>query len=322
MTDFFDKLYYAVTDKNKLLKSIHFYSYLRFSIRVIANLILPLYFLLTGFNKKFSLKKLTNKKESTSQIIVSITTFPPRIKRIWLTIETILRQKDKPDKIMLWLSKDEFKNKDVLPNRLTRLEKRGLEIRFCEGNLLPHKKYFYAFKEFPNDILITVDDDVFYNSKLISYLLSSHIKYPENVICNRSMKVMVEKGEISDYKIWKLKCMENVPAEDIFPVGIGGVLYPPGSLHPMVLQNEIFMQICAKADDIWLFMMGKLNNIMAVKTEYNSFYLPVINFKNITLANDNINSGYNDIQFKALRRFIIETQQKDPVEKLLKSHNS
>jgi len=321
MTDFFDKFYSSITDKNKLLKSVHFYSLLRFSIRIIANILLPIYYVLTRRSKEFRLTNLQNDTGIEPKIIVSLTSFPPRIKKIWLTIETLLRQKDKPDRIILWLSVDEFCNRTFLPKTLTRLEKRGLEIRFCEGNLLPHKKYYYAIKEFPADIIITVDDDVLYNSKLITYLLESHNKFPECMICNRSLKVNVEKDKILSYKTWKLNCIANVPAEDIFPVGIGGVLYPPSSLHTMVLQNEVFMQVCAKADDIWLFMLGKLNNKMAVQTEYNSFYLPIINFKNITLSNDNIDSGKNDIQFKALRSYIIETRQIDPIEKLLKYNN-
>ena len=40
-------------------------------------------------------------------------------------------------------------------------QKRGLTIRFCE-DLKAHKKYYYAFKEYPDDIVITVDDDVIY----------------------------------------------------------------------------------------------------------------------------------------------------------------
>ena len=108
MTDFFDKFYSSITDKNKLLKSVHFYSLLRFSIRIIANILLPIYYVLTRRSKEFRLTNLQNDTGIEPKIIVSLTSFPPRIKKIWLTIETLLRQKDKPDRIILWLSVDEF----------------------------------------------------------------------------------------------------------------------------------------------------------------------------------------------------------------------
>ena len=53
--------------------------------------------------------------------------------------------------------------------------KKGLEIKYIK-DLKSHKKYFYAFKEFYNEIFITFDEDIFYNKNTISSLINTNKK--------------------------------------------------------------------------------------------------------------------------------------------------
>ncbi len=41
-------------------------------------------------------------------VVISLTTIPSRLDKAWLTIESLLRQSKKPNKIILWLAEDEF----------------------------------------------------------------------------------------------------------------------------------------------------------------------------------------------------------------------
>ena len=63
--------------------------------------------------------------------------------------------------VILWLSKEQFPDRSFIPNSLLSLEKRGLIIELCEGDLRSHKKYYYALRQYPNDIIITIDDMLF-----------------------------------------------------------------------------------------------------------------------------------------------------------------
>ena len=153
MVNVFDKLYSSIENKNTILQKIKFYSLLRFSIRVIANIIIPIYFTCTKHNKKYRLK---NVETEGNRIIVSLTSFPARINNLWLVIETIFRQTVKPDMIILWLSKEQFSNIDSLPKRLLKQRERGLKIELRDGDLRSHKKYYYTVQEYPNDIMITI----------------------------------------------------------------------------------------------------------------------------------------------------------------------
>jgi hypothetical protein len=65
---------------------------------------------------------------TNSNIIVSLTSFPPRIAKIHITINSLLAQTVKADKIVLYLNKDEFKNWKI-PEELQKCIDNGLEIR-------------------------------------------------------------------------------------------------------------------------------------------------------------------------------------------------
>lgn len=315
MVDFFDNLYFSVIDKNKFLLRIKFYSFLRFSIRILANLIIPIYFLSTHKNNRYALK---NSNKSTGRIIVSLTTFPLRISKVWLVVESILRQSHQPDKIILWLSKEQFATLEMLPSRLLKMQDRGLEVRLCEGDLRSHKKYFYSFKEYANDIIVTVDDDVIYNSKIISELYNTYLLHPNAVCCNLAVDILVEDKIVLPYIEWKYTKSILTPSYSLLPIGVGGVLYPPKLLCKDVLNVELFKENCFLADDIWLNVMCRMNNTPVVKTKLNSFFLPVFYVNNVALNSINDTLGRNDIQLANVRNYYLVNYKYDILEKLLK----
>lgn len=247
------------------------------------------------------------------KIIVSLTSFPARIGSVWLTIETMLRQSVKPQHIILWLSREQFPSKAGLPNNLVSLEKRGLRIELVDGDIKSHKKYYYSFIEHPDDFIITIDDDVFYNTKLVEILWKTHLQYPDCICCNESHFIsFTSNKQLMPYKNWVHNYhLDLVPSKNLCPIGIGGVLYPPKSLSQMVTDQEIFMRLCPKADDIWLKVMSLINRSNVVQTPYHSRFMPVKILHNQTLSSSNIGSG-NDSQIQSLRCFFIDRFNLDP----------
>lgn len=53
-------------------------------------------------------------------------------------------QSMKPDRVILWLAKDEFENFEF-PESIREFQKVGLEIRYCD-NLFGHKRYYKWLK--------------------------------------------------------------------------------------------------------------------------------------------------------------------------------
>lgn len=260
------------------------------------NIVLPLYY------KWLPSDSIgTTKEVKDHEIIVSLTTIPSRINIVPVCIESLLRQRYKPNRIILWLSETEL-NEKKLPDSLLKLKDRGLEIRFCK-DIRSHTKYFYALKENPDAILVTVDDDIFYPSNMLKVLINIHKMYPEYIICNRAHKILFDDDKnIKKYSEW---CWESPgfqgPSHSLLQTGVYGVLYPPKSLNEEVLNKEKFLKLCPKADDIWLKIMAVLNGTMVMKVKPRSRNFIIINGTQTENLNSyNVTEGGNDQQLKNL----------------------
>ena len=176
---------YSFESNITIIKALKLPSIVRFGIKIIANFILPKYFRITTKDQRYKLLE-TNRDR---KIIVSLTSFPARIDKVWLVIETLLRQSIKPDKIILWLSSEQFRSLNSLPEVLLSQQSRGLEITFVSEDLRSHKKYFYVFQSNPKDTVITVDDDVFYDTKTIENLINLNSQFPNCVCIQRGWQI-------------------------------------------------------------------------------------------------------------------------------------
>lgn len=315
IVDGFDYTYSSIEGPYIFFKRIRFYSLLRLLIRLTANLVIPFYFDLTRGNSDF---RLGSNKKTSNRIVVSLTSFPVRINRIWLVIETILRQTQKPDKIILWLSNEQFPSLDLLPQKLLKQRDRGLEIELRDSDLLSHKKYYYTLREFPDDIMITFDDDIFYPTSTIEELMEWHKIFPDAVIARYGSKIRVVDHEIAPYKSWEQSNNQEFPGFQFFFGSGGGVLFPVHTLPEDTLNKDIFMNTCLYADDIWLNTMCRLNNrkIFKMNTSQCSL-LPVINKNNISLYSKNLDENRNDIQLRNVRDHFILNRGIDPYLEIL-----
>lgn len=234
--------------------------------KLIINFFYPVFHF---FDKKYGL-------DDNSNIIISITSFPKRINTVWITIATLLNQKKiKPRKIVLWLAQEQFCN-CRLPYKLTRLCKRGLEIRFCD-DLKSHKKYYYTMKEFGNEyFIITCDDDIFYPENLVEGLINGSRKHPNVVICNWAHKITFDNEyQFNKYSLWTNS--KNELGIDIIPIGCCGVLYPPKCINREVFNKEKIEHVSLYTDDLWLKCMEVKENILAINVNQND----IIFFNNI-----------------------------------------
>ena len=235
-------------------------------------------------------------------IIISLTTFPKRINNLWKVIETLMHQNsEKKICIELWLSKEEFKDGKI-PFKLKKLERKGLNIIFVNGNLKPHKKYYYAFQKHPENIIITVDDDVLYPLSIVHTLVQAQKDVPHCICCNRGrMMSRNVKGEVENYSKWKLLSLstKRTISPDILPTGIGGVLYPPHSYDLSIFDEPAIKSTCLLGDDLWLNFMCRLNGFSVVHTCNKINLYSIISSQKQALFKTNIEFG-NTEQIKKI----------------------
>lgn len=314
MNNFFVRKYSSIKDSYFYLKKLKVYAIQRLLIRTLANVMVPIWFVLS----RVVYKKKLNEEKRDKQIIISLTTFPVRINRIWIVIECMLRQSVAPDRIILWLSKNQFNGESSLPKSLRKLQNRGLEIVFCDGDIRSHKKYYYSFKNFPKDFIITIDDDFIYSSFLIEELMTTHQNNPGLICCNRAVRIKIRNNVIMPYNQWKFEYSNTEPSFELFFTSGGGTLFPGYCLHQEVLNAKVFLDICKYADDVWLNLMAQMNHTKIIKT-YSKYdiVIPLFYINNLKLSSFNVDESLNDKQLNDVRRHYKERLSSDPFNTLL-----
>lgn len=269
--------------RNLKEKNRWYWSYVYKINKLLLNLLYP--FSQRG-KKEFGL-------DESSKIIVSLTTFPARIENVWITIASLLNQTMKPRKIILWLAEEQFQDKQ-LPKSLIRMQKRGLEIRYCD-DLKPHKKYYYTMQEYPDYYVITADDDIFYPENHIENLWSGHERYTKAVVCNWSHQILFGgDGTFGKYDEWPDE-HETVPSYGILAVGCNGVLYPPGALSAKVFSKEEIIKYALMTDDLWLKCMSVLAGYKTVNcSETSLIYYNILGAKKSGLWKKNTGENSNN----------------------------
>ena len=210
--------------------------------------------------KEIKSSGVTESKRDT-QLIVSLTSFPARIKTIHITISTLLTQSLKPDKLILWLAREQFPNGEAdLTEELLDLRRFGLEIKWCE-DLKSYKKLVPALKEFPNDIIVTADDDLYYSETWLESLYNAYLKNPENIYVKRATRLDIENNRIKPLKRNKRfnKDFDKKSHYNMILSG-SGCLFPPNSLYKDMLDEELFLSLLPTHDDVFTWAMLVMND--------------------------------------------------------------
>lgn len=277
----------------QLLKSKH-----------IVNLFLEFYYHICSMIRKTT--GITIEKRNPL-LIVSLTTIPSRISRVYLAIESLLQQSIKPDYIILWLkenesSKEWLKSNNRTAKKLLNLKNRGLKIKFCK-DLRSYTKILYTLKQYPEAIVVSADDDLYYPKNWLKELYDSYSKNPEYVHCHVAYFMKkASKNSLLSYNQWLLP-HDNFqgPSNNIFPLTGTGCLFPPGSLHPEVFNEKVFLDISPYHDDAWFKAMTILNGVPSKTVKPISKLLEIVRGTGTqTLAHINVNQNQFDPQVEAI----------------------
>lgn len=210
----------------------------------------------------------TNKE---ADVIVSLTSYGRRVASgvVCYSIYSILRQTLQPKQIILWLTTGEWDDMS-LPDKVKRLKDYGIEIRYCE-NMRSYTKLIPTMLQYPNNTIITIDDDILYPRTLIEELNKTHAIYPQAIIASYMRKPNLNDGKFLPYVTWKLD-KPSSPTKNSLPLGVGGCLYPPSSLKREMLDYYLAKSICPLADDLWFWAAGLAVGTQkyALKDKYES----------------------------------------------------
>lgn len=257
--------------------------------------------------KKHTYEEMLNFR--SHDITVSLTSHPGRIEYVYNVIENIAQQTLKPKRVLLWLSKQQFPNGEAdLPQSLLECEKREeVQIKWCNDDLRSHKKYYYTMLEYPDDLIITVDDDLVYPKDMIFSLYQSYLSFPR---CISGMRVHVigadkKNKKILEYSKWIKQFDRDIlmPSKQFFATTGAGCLFPPGSLDERVFNKDKIKELCPLADDIWINFMALAKGVETV-CAVNNFSLNYCAPQDDSLFWINVNQNKNEEQYEAVRNWL------------------
>ena len=205
-------------------------------------------------------------------IIVSLTSIQSKLDDASLTIQSLLAQNVKADKVVLWLSKEPHLLDDgvqEVPESIKSLEKDGLEVKWTKNTgsyrkLIPTAKLMNR----ENCLIVTADDDVIYPEHWLKGLVEEYNKNEGCVICYRgrimskstALNKWLTNKKLKPYMKWlgthEVEDKSQLgPSFEIFPTGKDGVLYPSDKLHEELFNKSIYLTMAPTNDDIWFKAM-------------------------------------------------------------------
>lgn len=234
--------------------------------------------------------------------IVSIASYPPRVRKAYLAIESILRGRVIPAEIYLWFAAEEM-TPEQLPSELRRLKHRGVRICFADRNFRSGNKLVHTLAIHPGRTIVVADDDVLYPEGWLEDLLAANRESPRDIICYRAHYIGVhESGDLVPYAETKDTGIGgDRPSTRLLATGVSGVLYPPGALDDRFDDHELFMDLCPTADDIWFKAMSLLAGTKTRRVRpYDMHFNTVRGTQDSSLMDINIESGRNDRSLEAV----------------------
>lgn len=234
------------------------------------------------------------------QVVVSLTSFPAAIPYAEGAIRSILGGSVLPDKLVLYVTLSQFEENDPSLERLLRLAQESpvFEVRNYDRDIRSYRKLIPALIDFPEAVIVTVDDDVAYHRNMLKELLLFHEQYPHAVLAHRAKRIKLGRP----YREWKKFRWYHFLFRRIhqsflnLQTGVGGVLYPPHSLKADMMDVELFTQLAPSTDDIWFWAAAVANGypVIPIPFGYNKprglhkpkeLSLKMVNFKRGTDRN-------------------------------------
>jgi len=249
-----------------------------------------------------------------TKIIISLTTIKKRLSLLKQTMISLINQTQKPDAIHIFYSNESF----LLDEGITDEEIKQLlfDIKIVDynqnniiftsvKNIGPYRKLINALKIYNDAIIITVDDDIYYNNKMIHTYISAYNKY-KCIICSKYRTIDFSTNSLltNYYFNEETKCMQ------ILPEGFGGILY-----HTNMFNNDIIEfnyldldDVSIKNDDIFFRLYTFYNNIPIVAVNINLNEIIKYNTESLYNTNINIDFGYRISlikQYDIIKKYMI-----------------
>ncbi len=213
----------------------------------------------------------TNRLE---KVIVSLASYPPKYDVLPYALKTLANQTVKPDKIILNLYKHENTAKDK-QKIIKILKDNNLEgvitVNWIEERIRSYAKLIPTLKAYPDDIIITADDDWEYSPNFVKDLLEKHKQFPDCIIAN-CCKRFGNMCPVLNNKYLQYPPI-NTPIDLAYIFSGFGMLCKKSFFTEKIFNAELFMKEFSTTDDIWYTFCACLSGtkIVALHNHYGDY---------------------------------------------------
>ncbi len=215
------------------------------------------------------------------KVIISLTSYPPRIKTVNQVIKSLLAQTVKPWKIVLWLAEEEFPEREkTLPVELVSLTQGTIfEFDWCE-NIRSYKKLIPSLRKYPDSVIVTADDDILYPPDTLERLIRAHQSTPDTILAMWVRIITAKGGVVQPFlnwlSTWKNGQSSALASTDNYLLGGSPTLYPPHCLDERVFDMKLAQSICPNQDDLWFWAMAVLKGTKISGVSCRGYYLNIL----------------------------------------------
>ena len=218
---------------------------------------------------EFKLEVIKNQRRQL--VVVSMTTIPKRKKRLMDNLPALLNQTYRYDKLIINID-DNLSDEDYeWYENLKGLDHR-IEINKSEAKWRSCNKLLPTLKLYPHDIIITLDDDVFYPMDTIMELIVEHIKHPDCVIAHEINPIVVNENYITYVNGYDVKLKQVEWGKYLSNCA----LFPPYTFDGTDLYDYDKMMKCTHGthDELWFWIQSTINKVQCVGLNYVRSFAP------------------------------------------------
>lgn len=237
------------------------------------------------------------------KVNISLTTIRDNLHILEPTLYSLLNQSQRADRIVLYVSVEPYlQDKGILESDIPDwLKELPVEVRFVK-NTGPYRKLLPLLEEIwdKDEIIITVDDDTYYNSDLVKTMVQT---YKETGACVGCRCTHVGDPTKNEYE----NLQQALPSDLYnYHTGKGAVLYHPSMFKHKEPQRGIlgteFLELAPTNDDHWFNIWRMYNDIPCIALKFPYMNSDLTN-KEFALFH-NYNERLNKLIFRKTTDFV------------------
>lgn len=247
-------------------------------------------------------------------ITISLTSTSSRLEILRYTLISLTEQLQKPDYIVVNLSKDAYlmdEGVQQLPSWFSAFEEKGVKVNWVE-NTGSYRKLLPILNDAAGeDIIVTCDDDVIYAPHWLASLMKTANEFPDHIVCGRARQPSVNfLKKQQSYLHWSV-VKPGSEGMQLVPIGIAGVVYRLNLLDIEFIFRKGFLEEAPKQDDLWFKVASKRKGTsIKVSSEAESAVFPIETKNSLSSSNagGQYVSKWNNVLSSLTERVLVRTK--------------